>query len=173
MAIDYIPHTDEDRQAMMAAIGIRSIEELFADIPEPLRLRRPLDLPPPLSEPELVAHLEELAAANGAASMVCFLGGGVYDHFVPSVVPYLAGRGEFATAYTPYQPEVSQGTLRAIFEFQTMIAELTGLDVANASMYDGATALTEAALMPVNVARPEGIVACGRVHPEARQVLAT
>ena len=173
MAIDYIPHTDEDRQAMMAAIGIRSIEELFADIPEPLRLRRPLDLPPPLSEPELVAHLEELAAANGAASMVCFLGGGVYDHFVPSVVPYLAGRGEFATAYTPYQPEVSQGTLRAIFEFQTMIAELTGLDVANASMYDGATALTEAALMAVNVARRERIVACGGVHPEARQVLAT
>ncbi|HEY8394998.1 MAG TPA: aminomethyl-transferring glycine dehydrogenase subunit GcvPA [Thermaerobacter sp.] len=173
MGISYIPHTDADRRAMMAAIGISSIDELFADIPEEVRLRRPLRLPPALSEPELVAHLEELAAANPASGMVCFLGGGVYDHFIPSVVPYLAGRGEFATAYTPYQPEVSQGTLRAIFEFQTMIAELTGLDVANASMYDGATALTEAALMAVNVARRERVVVLGTVHPEYRQVLAT
>ncbi|GAB6876031.1 aminomethyl-transferring glycine dehydrogenase subunit GcvPA [Thermaerobacter litoralis] len=173
MAIDYIPHTREDREAMLAALGIGSVEDLFADIPAALRLQRPLDLPPALTEPELVAHLEELAAANTGAAKVCFLGGGVYDHFIPSVVPYLAGRGEFATAYTPYQPEVSQGTLRAIFEFQTMIAELAGLDVANASMYDGATALAEAAFMAVNLARRERIVVLGGVHPEARQVLAT
>ncbi|EKP93812.1 aminomethyl-transferring glycine dehydrogenase subunit GcvPA [Thermaerobacter subterraneus] len=173
MAISYIPHTGEDRQAMLAALGIRSVEELFADIPPDLRLQRPLALPPALSEPELVAHLEGLAAANTGAAKVCFLGGGVYDHFIPSVVPYLAGRGEFATAYTPYQPEVSQGTLRAIFEFQTMVAELAGLDVANASMYDGATALAEAAFMAVNIARRERIVVLGGVHPEARQVVET
>ncbi|QBS37981.1 aminomethyl-transferring glycine dehydrogenase subunit GcvPA [Thermaerobacter sp. FW80] len=173
MAIDYIPHTDEDREAMLAALGIASVDELFRDIPPELRLGRPLDLPPALTEPELVAHLEALAAANPGTTKVCFLGGGVYDHFIPSVVPYLAGRGEFATAYTPYQPEVSQGTLRAIFEFQTMIAELTGLDVANASMYDGATALAEAAFMAVNIARRERIVVLGGVHPEARQVLQT
>lgn len=173
MGISYIPHTDEDRKAMLETLGIGSPEELFADIPEEVRLRRPLDLPPALSEMELVAHLEGLAGDNSAASLVCFLGGGVYDHFVPPVVPYLAYRGEFATAYTPYQPEVSQGTLRAIFEFQSMIAELTGMDVANASMYDGATALTEAALMAVNVARRERIAVASSVHPEARQVLAT
>ena len=171
MGVPYVPHTDQDRQKMLAACGLTSVEELFADIPEAVRLHRELDLPAPLSEIELVAHLEALAAKN--AAVTCFLGGGYYDHFVPAVVEAVTGRSEFYTAYTPYQPEISQGTLTAIYEFQTMIAELTGLDVANASMYDGASALAEAAVMAVRKTGRGLVVVAGSVHPEYRRVLAT
>ena len=170
----YLAHTDADRRAMLEAIGVRDFEELFDQIPRELRLDRPLDLPPALSEPELLAHMERLAARNGhVGAYTCFLGAGAYDHYVPALVDEIISRGEFYTSYTPYQPEVSQGNLQAIYEFQTMICELTGMDVANASMYDGASAAAEAALMAVNVTRRERIVVAGTVHPEYRQVIRT
>ncbi|HEX6990229.1 MAG TPA: glycine dehydrogenase, partial [Bacillota bacterium] len=170
----YLPHTDEDRRAMLEAVGARSVEDLFDQVPAAVRLGRPLNLPPGLSEPELLAHMEQLAARNGhTGAYTCFLGAGVYDHYVPALVDEIISRGEFYTSYTPYQPEVSQGNLQAIYEFQTMICELTGMDVANASMYDGASAAAEAALMAVNVTRRERIVVAGTVHPEYRQVIRT
>ena len=171
MAVAYVPHTEEDRQKMLAACGLASVDDLFAGIPAAVRLSRDPDLPPRLSEMELVRHLETLAAKN--AAVTCFLGGGCYDHFVPAVVDAVTGRSEFYTAYTPYQPEISQGTLTAIYEFQTMIAELTGLDVANASMYDGASALAEAAVMAVRKTGRPRVAVARCVHPEYRQVLAT
>ena len=137
--------TDDDRDAMLATIGVADVEELFADIPEGVRLRRDLDLEPPLSEPELVAHLEELARGTRTpARELSFLGAGIYDHYVPAVVDAVLSRGEFLTAYTPYQPEMSQGVLQAIFEYQTAICELTGMDVSNASGYDGTTVAADA-----------------------------
>ncbi|HEY8449071.1 MAG TPA: aminomethyl-transferring glycine dehydrogenase subunit GcvPA [Bacillota bacterium] len=170
----YLPNTADDRAAMLAAIGAASVDELFADIPADVRLNRPLQLPPALSEYELLRHMERLAASNGhVGEYTCFLGGGMYDHFIPALVDEIISRGEFYTSYTPYQPEVSQGNLQAIYEFQTMICELTGMDVANASMYDGASALAEAALMAVNVTRRERIVLAGTIHPEYRQVVRT
>ena len=171
----YVPNTDEDRQAMLKAIGVESIDELFEMIPSELHLGRALNLPPAMGEMELAAHVGELAACNTPASQtVCFLGAGSYDHFIPSVVDFVASRSEFYTAYTPYQAEASQGTLKALFEYQTLITQLTGMDVSNASLYDGAGAVAEAVLMACNVARRHAkVVAVSSVHPEYRQVLET
>ena len=171
----YTFHTAEDRQPMLDAIGAGSIEDLFARIPAEMRLSRPLDLPPAMSELELTQHLSALAARNGGRSQkVCFLGGGSYDHFVPAVVDALASRGEFYTSYTPYQPEVSQGNLQVMFEYQTLICQLTGMDVSNASLYDGGSAAVEAVLMCMSVTkRPRKVVAAASVHPEYRQIIGT
>ncbi|MEX0586661.1 MAG: aminomethyl-transferring glycine dehydrogenase subunit GcvPA, partial [Pirellulales bacterium] len=171
----YILNTDEDRRAMLAAVGAASIEQLFESIPPELRLNRPLALPPALSEMELTDHLSALAAANTPATQkVCFLGGGSYDHFVPAAVDALASRGEWYTSYTPYQPEVSQGNLQAMFEYQTLITQLTGMDVSNASLYDGGSAAVEAALMCVSITgRHKKIVVPASLHPEYRQILST
>ena len=146
----FAPHTDDDVAHMLRAIGLSSVDQLFEQIPEAVRLDRPLDLPDGVSEMEILADMKALASRNRSAEdLVCFAGAGAYDHFVPSVVWALAGRSEFYTSYTPYQPELSQGVLQALFEYQSMICELTGLEVSNASLYDGATALAEA----VNLAR--------------------
>jgi glycine dehydrogenase subunit 1 len=151
--VRFAPHTDDDIRQMLAALGLSSLDDLFADLPADVRLDRPLDIPPGLSEMELVADMRTLAARNMSADqLVCFAGGGAYDHYIPSVVWALAGRSEFYTSYTPYQPELSQGVLQTLFEFQSMICELTALEVSNASLYDGATALVEA----VNMARGQG-----------------
>jgi glycine dehydrogenase subunit 1 len=173
--LPYIPNTLEDQQAMLAAIGASSVEELFAMIPAELRLGRPLDLPPASGEQELTAQITAMAARNvPAGQRACFLGGGSYDHFIPAVVDFVAARSEFYTAYTPYQPEASQGTLEAVFEYQTLIAQLTGMDVSNASLYDGATAAAEAVLMAFSATRRFGkVVTAGSVHPEYRAVLST
>src|SRR5688500_10341646 len=164
----YFYNTPEDEQAMLAAIGARSIDELFEVVPAEFRIKRPLDLPPAMSEMELAQHMGELAAKNShAGQKVCFLGGGSYDHFVPAVVDALAGRGEFYTSYTPYQPEVSQGNLQAMFEYQTMICELPGMDVSNASLYDGGSAAAEAVLLAMSATkRPRKAVVAASVHPE-------
>ncbi|MGH2394770.1 MAG: glycine dehydrogenase, partial [Candidatus Limnocylindria bacterium] len=159
---------------MLDAIGVRSIDDLLTRIPPKARLSRPLHLPAALAETDLVRHLRELAAANADADgYVCFLGAGAYDHYVPSPINHLISRGEFFTAYTPYQPEASQGTLRTIYEYQTMIAELTGMDVANASIYDGASSLAEAALMAHAVNGRTDIVLTAGVNPLYRRVVAT
>ncbi|MDZ7618288.1 MAG: DegT/DnrJ/EryC1/StrS family aminotransferase, partial [Patescibacteria group bacterium] len=170
----YLPNTISDQQAMLDAIGVSSIDELFAMIPDALRLNRPLDLPPGMGELELTRHMTALAARNLAAGQsACFLGGGSYDHFIPAVVDTIAGRSEFYTAYTPYQAEASQGTLQAIFEYQTLVTQLTGMDVSNASIYDGATAAVEAALMAIHATGRDRVAVARSVHPETRQVLET
>ena len=170
----YIPNTDADRQAMMAVIGIESVEELLSVIPDDVRLDGPLDLPPALSELELHDSMGEMASRNGSADrMASFVGGGMYDHFVPSAIGHLAGRSEFLTSYTPYQPEVSQGTLRGIYEFQTMICELTGLEVANASMYDGASATAEAAMLARSATGRDRVILAGSVHPHYVETVRT
>lgn len=168
-------NTPEDTRAMLQSIGADSIEELFDSIPESLRLRRPLDIPPAMSELELSQHMGGLANKNlHSQNALCFLGGGSYDHFIPAVVDALASRGEFYTSYTPYQPEVSQGNLQCMFEYQTLICQLTGMDVSNASLYDGGSAVTEAALMALSVARgKKAVVVPDTVHPEYRQILTT
>jgi glycine dehydrogenase subunit 1 len=171
----YVLNTPEDQRAMLGQIGVESVEELFAAIPAPLRLKRPLHVPPALTEIELQQHLAELARRNvSAEDAVCFLGGGSYDHFIPAVVDAVAGRSEFYTAYTPYQAEASQGSLQAFFEFQTLICQLTGLDVANASLYEGGSSVAEAVLMAlaVNPKRHRVLVA-DSVHPEYRRTLST
>lgn len=171
----YFPNTDADRQAMLAAIGARSVDELFEMIPAELRLDRPLNLPPALSELELTQRFWRLSARNvSAAQRVSFLGGGSYDHFVPAAVDTLASRGEYYTSYTPYQAEASQGNLQVFFEYQTLICQLTGMDVSNASMYDGGSAATEAALMCVSASKRHGkVIVPESLHPEYRQILAT
>jgi glycine dehydrogenase subunit 1 len=171
----YTSNTPGDVQAMLEAIGASSIDELFAEIPADLRLGRPLDLPRAVGELELTQHMSSLAGKNvHAGQKACFLGGGSYDHFVPAVVDALASRGEFYTSYTPYQPEVSQGNLQVMFEYQTLICQLTGMDVSNASLYDGGSAAVEAALMCMSVTRRLGkVVVPASVHPEYRQILAT
>jgi len=170
----YLPNTPQNQRAMLDAIGVRSIDDLLTKIPPKARLSRPLHLRAALAETDLVRHMRDLAAANADAdSHVCFLGGGVYDHYVPSPINHLISRGEFFTAYTPYQPEASQGTLRTIYEYQTMIAELTGMDVANASIYDGASSLAEAALMAHAVNGRTEIVLTAGVNPLYRRVVAT
>jgi glycine dehydrogenase subunit 1 len=172
--MNFIPNTDHDRRRMLEAIGVKSIAELFTDIPDEVRLQREMDLPPGLSEPELYQHLLKLAAGNaGPDQYVSFLGAGAYDHYVPAVVGHVTGRSEFYTAYTPYQPEVSQAVLQSIFEYQTMVCELTGMAVSNASMYDGATAMAEAALIACAQTRRRKVVVAKTVHPEYRAVLAT
>lgn len=170
----YLPNTERDRELMLRAIGVGSVADLFADIPDEVRFRGRLNLPPALSEPELAAHMKRLAARNADADeYACFLGGGAYDHYIPAVVDHVISRSEFYTAYTPYQPEISQGTLQAIFEYQTAICELTGMDVANASVYDGATAVAEAVLMAHATNGRKRIVVSRAVHPDYRQTLKT
>jgi len=173
--LSYVLNTPEDQRAMLAAIGVSSIEELFSKVPPSLRLHRPLQVPQALSEIELTAHLHQLAGRNRpAGEAVCFLGGGAYDHFVPAVVDAIAGRSEFYTSYTPYQPEASQGSLQAFFEFQTLICQLTGLDVANASLYEGGSAVAEAVLMARSIQpKRHKVLVADSVHPEYRQTLAT
>jgi glycine cleavage system P protein (glycine dehydrogenase) subunit 1 len=171
--VNFTPHTDEDVGAMLAAIGVGSIDELFDSIPRPLRLTAPLDLPDGLSEQEVLADAQRVAAKNRSADdLVCFAGGGAYDHYIPSVVWALAGRSEFSTSYTPYQPELSQGVLQALFEFQSMVCAITGLEVSNASLYDGATALVEAARMAQTPDRST-IVVAGGVDPRLVDTLRT
>ncbi|MFA5794334.1 MAG: aminomethyl-transferring glycine dehydrogenase subunit GcvPA [Candidatus Brocadiia bacterium] len=170
----YIPHTPSDIEAMLKAIGAKSVDELFCCIPEKARLKQPLKLPKAVSETEITRELTDMVRCNqGAHTMPSFLGAGCYNHFIPKVVDHLAGRSEFYTSYTPYQPEISQGMLQSFFEYQTMMCELTGLDVSNASLYDGATAVAEAALMSLAVTNKNKIVISKTVHPEYRQVLKT
>ena len=169
----YIPNSPEERAEMLKQIGLNSAEELFHSIPEELRLRGQLNTPAALSEIELLAGFEQLAARNTAARRANFLGAGVYSHYIPTIVDHIISRSEFFTAYTPYQPEISQGTLQVIFEFQTLVCQLTGMEVANASMYDGSTALAEAVLMAERVTRRSKVIACGAVHPEYLEVVTT
>ena len=171
----YIANTPDDVHVMLKAIGLSSLDDLFAMIPPQYRLNRLLAIPEALGEMELTTTVSALLGKNqGADARPCFLGGGCYDHFIPAVVDNLASRGEFYTAYTPYQPEASQGTLQATFEYQTLISELTGMDVSNASLYDGGSAVAEAMLMAMGVTGRRGrIVVAGSVHPEYRQILST
>src|SRR5579859_4474810 len=172
--MSYIPNTPDDQQMMLAKLGLSSLEALMEPVPENVRLRRPLDLPAAMAEPDLKRLLNGMAAKNkNLDSTISFLGAGTYDHAVPSVVPHLQRRSEFVTSYTPYQPEVSQGMLQAIYEFQTMVCQITGLDVANASLYDGATAMIEAVLLALGPGgRGEVVISTG-VDPQYRRVLHT
>ncbi|MBI5063169.1 MAG: aminomethyl-transferring glycine dehydrogenase subunit GcvPA [Desulfatitalea sp.] len=170
----YLPHTEADIQAMLHAVGVGSIDDLFAQIPGECRRRRPLNLPPALSEWDLDRHMEHLAGATATApEYKIFLGAGSYDHHIPETIKQLLRRGEFSTAYTPYQPEVSQGTLQAIYEYQTLVGRLLGMEVANASMYDGASALAEALLMAIRVTKRRRVALSLAVHPHYRQVVET
>jgi glycine dehydrogenase subunit 1 len=170
----YIPHTDAERERMLRAIGVERMEDLFAEIPQELRFRGLLNLPRGMDEIALRAHMQRLASHNmDTSKCVCFLGAGIYDHFAPAVIEAILSRGEFLTAYTPYQPEVSQGILQAMFEYQTMICRLTGMEVSNASMYDGATALAEAALMAWHHTGRRRIVMSQGIHPHYRRVVRT
>src|SRR5579884_1919568 len=172
--MSYIPNTPEDQQAMLARLGLSSLEDLLAPVPENVRLRRPLDLPPALPEPDLKRLMMNMAAKNSNLdTTISFLGAGTYDHALPSVVPHLQRRSEFVTSYTPYQPEVSQGMLQTIYEFQTMVCQITGLDIANASLYDGSTALVEAVLLALGPGGRGEIVVSSAVDPQYRQVLQT
>jgi glycine cleavage system P protein (glycine dehydrogenase) subunit 1 len=170
----YTSATDADRQAMLEAIGVGSIEELFAELPEEVRLDGPLDLPPGASESEVVEDLGALAAKNAdAESEVCFLGAGMYDHYVPAIVDAITQRSEFLTPYTPYQPEVSQGGLQVMFEFQTAISELTGLPVSNASLYEGPSSVASAAYLAIGATKRRRLVVSRGVHPHSRETLRT
>ncbi|MBC8591548.1 aminomethyl-transferring glycine dehydrogenase subunit GcvPA [Lachnospiraceae bacterium NSJ-29] len=174
MMYPYIPHTPEDEREMLDAIGLKSSSELFSDIPEDVALNRDLNLKPSMSELEVKSYLNNLAAKNCSTSkMTCFLGAGAYDHYIPSIIDHIISRSEFYTSYTPYQPEISQGTLQYLFEYQTLICNLTGMDVANASLYDGGTAIAEAALMAASVARKDEIIISKTVNPQARRILKT
>ncbi|HEV7214197.1 MAG TPA: aminomethyl-transferring glycine dehydrogenase subunit GcvPA, partial [Chloroflexota bacterium] len=167
----YSPHTTADRRRMLDAVGVASVEDLFAAIPAHLR-QFPFDVPPPLSEFDLQRRFQRLAARNtDALQQPVFLGAGAYFHYIPAAVPDLASRGEFSTSYTPYQPEVSQGTLQAMYEFQSMVCALMGMDAANASVYDGATALAEATTMARNITGRDTIVVPATLHPHYRSVL--
>jgi glycine dehydrogenase subunit 1 len=172
--VGYLSLTDADRERMLAVIGVSSVEELFREIPAAVRLGRPLALEPALSEQEIAAHLAELAAKNVHTGVeLSFLGAGVYDHYVPAVVDAFLSRGEFLTAYTPYQPEMSQGVLQAIFEYQTAICELTGMDVSNASGYDGTTVAADACFVAKHATGRSRVVVCETVNPQVRQVVKT
>ncbi|MEP6719660.1 MAG: aminomethyl-transferring glycine dehydrogenase subunit GcvPA [bacterium] len=169
----YIPNSPEERAEMLQHVGLNSADELFDSIPQDLRLSRNLNTPGALSEIELLAGFDKLAELNPAAKRTSFLGAGAYQHYIPTVVDHIISRSEFFTAYTPYQPEISQGTLQVIFEFQTLVCQLTGLEVANASMYDGSTALAEAVLMAERVTKRTKVIACGAIHPEYLDVVTT
>ena len=169
----YIPNSPEERDEMLAVVGLKSAAELFRSIPADVQLNRALNITEPLAESEVIAVMEAMAAKNTAATKPSFLGAGVYSHFSPTIVDHLIQRSEFFTSYTPYQPEISQGTLQYIFEFQTLICQLTGMEVANASMYDGSTAMAEAYLMAQRVTRRDKIVVADSVHPEYREVART
>ena len=171
----YIPHTDTDLSEMLATIGAQSIDELFREIPESLRVAPgSLDLPPALDEHRLMSHMWGISKKNiNLADVTCFLGAGIYDRYIPASVSAVISRGEFLTAYTPYQPEASQGYLQAIYEFQTMVSEIYGMDLANASMYDGATSMAEAAIMSTHIKRRDKVSVSEAVHPHYREVLST
>lgn len=170
----YLPVTEKDQQEMLDVIGIETIDGLFADIPEQVRYRGDLPVSAALSEPALLRHMSRLAGKNADLDQYAsFLGAGIYDHHVPVVINHVISRSEFYTAYTPYQPEISQGELQAIFEFQSYICELTGMAAANASMYDGATALAEAGALASGATRRKKLVVSRAIHPEARQILHT
>ncbi|HET6977823.1 MAG TPA: aminomethyl-transferring glycine dehydrogenase subunit GcvPA [Pyrinomonadaceae bacterium] len=169
----YIPNSPEERIEMLEAIGLGSAEELFDSIPQELRLQRPLNTPAALSEIELLDSFEQMGARNAGARRISFMGGGAYSHYIPTIVDHILSRSEFFTAYTPYQPEISQGTLQTIFEFQTLVCQLTGMEVANASMYDGSTALAEAVLMAERVTRRTKVVASTATHPQYLEVVRT
>src|SRR5215471_12442140 len=168
----YLPKSPADRSAMLKAIGARSVDDLFAPIPSEYRLNRDLKIPRQMAESEIVDWFRERSRENGDGYCT-FLGAGAYFHYRPVIIDSLISRGEFLTAYTPYQAEISQGTLQSIFEFQTMICELTGMEVANASMYDGSTAATEAVMMAVRLTGRKSVVVAKSLHPEYREVLAT
>jgi len=170
--MDYCPHTSEDIEQMQAAIGVTGLDELFADIPQKFRLKQIPDIPAALSEQETVSVMGDLAGKNKLPQFT-LMGAGAYHHFIPAVVGHIAGRAEFYTAYTPYQAEISQGLLQAIYEYQTMIAHLTGTEIANASMYDGASAMAEAAVLCAKMSNRAKIIVSRSVHPEYRQVLQT
>jgi glycine dehydrogenase subunit 1 len=170
--MDYCPHTDNDIKQMQSAIGISHIEELFADIPEKFRIKQIPDIPPALSEQETLSAMKDIADRNRLPRLT-LTGAGAYHHFIPAVVGHLVNRAEFYTAYTPYQAEISQGLLQAIYEYQTMIARLTGTELANASMYDGASAMAEAAVLCSKMSNRNKIIVARSVHPEYRQVLRT
>ena len=158
---------------MLDSIGLKSADELFDSIPDNLLLRRQLNTPAALSESELLTRFEQMGARNAGARRISFLGGGAYSHYIPTIVDHIISRSEFFTAYTPYQPEISQGTLQTIFEFQTLVCQLTGMEVANASMYDGSTALAEAVLMAERITRRSKVVSAGSVHPQYLEVVET
>ena len=171
--MSYLSLSDKDKAEMLARTGVGSVDDLFCCIPEAVRLKRPLDLPAAQSEIELVRTIDAVGRKNAGSGYVSFLGGGAYDHFIPTVVDYLSSRGEFVSPYTPYQPEVSQGTLQAIFEFQTLVCLLTGLDIANASLYDGSTGAAEAVLMAQRITGRNKVVLARSLHPQYREVVAT
>lgn len=174
MTFRYLPMTEQDKKEMLEAIGIEAVDELFSDIPEEVRFNGRLNIKEAKSESALTKELFKLANQNvNLKTHASFLGAGVYDHYIPSIVDHVISRSEFYTAYTPYQPEISQGELQAIFEFQTMICELTGMDVANSSMYDGGTALAEAAMLACGQTRRKTILISEAVHPEYREVVKT
>ena len=168
----YLPKSPAEREQMLKAIGAKAIDDLFAIIPAEYRLTRDLDVPRQQAESEIIDYFKAAGQKN-ATDYASFLGAGVYRHYRPVIIDSLVQRGEFLTSYTPYQPEITQGTLQAIFEFQTMIAELTGMDVANASMYDGSTGAAEAVLMAMRVTGRHKAVVASTVHPEYREVLHT
>jgi glycine dehydrogenase subunit 1 len=170
----YIPNTDADRQAMLEAMGLTAIEDLFSGIPAEFRLGGLLDIPKALSEQEVLRHMRVLAGRNAnVEDYAAFLGAGAYHHFIPSIVSVLTSRGEFMTAYTPYQPEMAQGTLQAVYEYQTLICQLTDMEVANASVYDGSTGVAEAVLMARRVTQRDEVLLSEAVHPEYGAVLRT
>jgi len=170
----FIPNTDKDREEMLKAIGVSSFEELLSPIPKNLRLKKPLDLPPSLSEFEIKKLMREIAKKNITTNdYISFLGAGSYDHYIPAVVDYVVSRPEFYTAYTPYQAEVSQGTLQALYEYQSMICELTNMDASNASMYDGATSLAEACLMSISINERNKVILSEAIHPYYKRVVET
>ncbi len=168
----YLPMTEQDQKEMLEVIGVQDVAELFEDIPEKVRFKGEYNIKPAKSETALLKELSAMAAKNAdTKSHTSFLGAGVYDHYIPTIVDHVISRSEFYTAYTPYQPEISQGELQAIFEFQTMICELTGMDIANSSMYDGGTALAEAAMLSAGQTRRKKVLVSATVHPESRDVL--
>ncbi|MCD6587344.1 MAG: aminomethyl-transferring glycine dehydrogenase subunit GcvPA [Candidatus Fermentibacteraceae bacterium] len=169
----YIPNGKAQRKQMLDVIGVERFEDLLSPIPESVRFKGELDLPAPVSELELVKEFKEFAAVNSSADLICFRGAGAYDHFIPSAIDNILTRSEFFTAYTPYQAEVSQGTLQAIFEYQTMIARLTGCDAANACMYDGASATAEAALMAIRATKKKRVLVSGSLNPRTIDVMHT
>ncbi|HRW78734.1 MAG TPA: aminomethyl-transferring glycine dehydrogenase subunit GcvPA, partial [Candidatus Sabulitectum sp.] len=169
----FVPSRKEQRERMLEVIGVERFQDLLTPIPEDVRLRKDLDLPPPVSELELRKEFREFAKRNTAADLICFRGAGAYDHFIPAAIDNILTRSEFFTAYTPYQAEVSQGTLQAIYEYQTMIARLTGCDAANACMYDGSSAAAEAALMAIRVTGKKRILSAGSLNPRTIDVMHT
>jgi glycine dehydrogenase subunit 1 len=169
----YIPNSPDERAEMLRQLGAASIDNLFDSIPADLRLSDHLNVPAALSEIELLKQFDEMGVRNQAAGRISFLGGGAYSHYIPTIVDHLISRSEFFTAYTPYQPEISQGTLQSIFEFQTMVCQLTGMDIANASMYDGSTAMAEAVLMAERVTKRSKVIASAAVHPQYLEVAHT